>query len=100
MVADLHGSRSCRSGMETAVDSSTSRGCGSECDWRSFMKAWLSVVVMVCAMTVGPAAVGNDQDKPATTKPGATGTPKDTKAAKPTISADSAFMRTAAMDGI
>jgi putative membrane protein len=59
----------------------------------------LSVAAIVCAITVGPAAVGRIQEKPTTTEPGATG-PQDTKAAKPTTSADRTFMTTAAIDGM
>jgi hypothetical protein len=62
------------------------------------MKAWFSVVAIVCAMAIAPAAVGT-QGTPAPTKPGATATPQD-KAAKPTLNADSTFMKTAAMDGM
>jgi hypothetical protein len=40
------------------------------------------------------------QDKAATTKPGSPGTPQDTTAAKPTVAADTMFMKTAAMDGM
>ena len=64
------------------------------------MKAWFSMAAVVCAMTVGQAALASNQDKPATTKPGTTGTPQDTKAAKPAIGADSTFIKTAAMDGM
>lgn len=64
------------------------------------MKTWLSVAAMVCAMTVGSLALGRSQDKPATMRPGATGAPQDPKAAKPAMSADSTFMRTAAVDGM
>jgi putative membrane protein len=67
------------------------------------MKAWFGVAAIVCAMAVGPAAVAAIQDKPATTKPGTAGTagaPQDTTAAKPTMGADTMFMKTAAMDGM
>jgi putative membrane protein len=63
------------------------------------MKAWLRVATVVCSMTVGVAALGT-QDKPATVKPSAMGTPQEAKAAKPAMTADSAFMKTAAMDGM
>jgi putative membrane protein len=71
-----------------------------EFDWRSFMNAWLYVAAIVCAMTVGPAARGDIQDNPAAAKPGGTGPTQDTKVAKPAMSADSTFMKTAATDGM
>jgi putative membrane protein len=51
------------------------------------MKSLLSGAAIVCAMTVGTAALGSIQDKAATTQPGSAGT-------------DDTFMRTAAMDGL
>jgi putative membrane protein len=61
------------------------------------MKAWLSAAAMLWAMTAGSAAVGSGQE-PATTKPGAAAVQKDVE--KPAMSADTTFMKTAAMDGM
>lgn len=63
------------------------------------MKARFGAAVIVCAMTSGIAALGA-QDKPVTTKPGGMGASQDAKVAMPAMSADSTFMKTAAMDGM
>ena len=63
------------------------------------MKACLSVAVVVCAMAVGLAAKGSTQDRPDGARPPATGAQQDTRAGMPT-SADSTFMKTAAMAGM
>jgi putative membrane protein len=63
------------------------------------MKAWLSAAI-VCVMTVGPMALASVEEKSSTAGLSATEPGQDTKAAKPTMSADSTFMRTAAMDGM
>jgi putative membrane protein len=89
--------------METAPQWQQVGETPDDFDWRSVMKAWFSLAAIVCAMAVGPAAFAGVQDKPATTKPGTTGTPgtpQDTNAAKPTMSADATFIKTAAMDGM
>ena len=64
------------------------------------MKAWFSVAAMVCAMTIGPAALARTQSTPAATTPAATGAAQDPKAAKPSAAADSTFIKTAAMDSM
>jgi putative membrane protein len=63
------------------------------------MKTWMSVATVVCAIGAGSAALATSQEKPATSKPAATGAMQDQKTAKP-AGADSAFMKTAAMDGM
>lgn len=62
------------------------------------MKAWFSVAAIVYIMAGGLTALGNPQGKPAT-NPGTAETPQERQAAKRT-SADSTFMKTAAMDGM
>lgn len=62
------------------------------------MKTLISALTIVCGMGAGSASVAIAQEKPATPKPAATAGMDDKKTAKP--GADSAFMRTAAMDGM
>jgi putative membrane protein len=64
------------------------------------MKSLFSVAAVVCAMTVGPVAMGSAQTKPDTTKPATKGTTQDAKATKQAATADTTFMKTAAMDGM
>ena len=67
------------------------------------MKAMLTVAAVVCGMSVGPVAQdkpATTQDKPATTKPSSSGTAEGTKPATAAMSADSTFVKTAAMDGM
>jgi len=59
------------------------------------MKSWLSTAAVVCAMAAGPA-LSFAQDKPATMKPGTAA--MDAKSGAP--SPDSAFIKTAVLDGM
>jgi putative membrane protein len=59
------------------------------------MKTWFRVAAVTFAMTFGLSAIGSTQSKPDPTKAGAT---QDDKAQPK--SADSTFMKTAAMDGM
>ena len=60
------------------------------------MKTWFGVATVACAMTVGAVSVGHSQEPAAPTS--APGARPAEKAARP-ASADSTFMKTAAMDG-